>query len=329
MAQKKIASTMMILLMTLALVSCGGKSQASSVSAGTEAGTSAPQSSPNKGQAMAPAETAEAKFTGQAGWNFSRYGGWIENKWDSDMFPVSSPAMPEGTLADQTYYKGADDESMSSDQAGRLYFSDSRFELWQVSFFCEQEQLDALFADIESKGFAGGKISGYNPAYDFSGNGYYLYLETRDNYSSNDYTYSCLMIIAKPTFPVPKTFQGTKLPQVGIILQDFTNPESYTSIAYDTEYNEVEWIYDFIEDKGDLPYHFDIWYNYVGTTSEDAKNWAHDLVAAGWKLRYEYDDDNGYRAAGEKDGIFFKCSYIDYDSLLEIGFASMMESLDY
>lgn len=335
----------LVSFLSILIMSCGGKSADKSdttvknISTATtesrvsaEPVSAAKPTAPSSGatKQTAAIETAEGKFGNKEGWNFSRYGGWADHKWDSDVLPASIPSMPDGALADQTYYKGVDNESMFTSEAGRLRFSDSRFEKWDISFYCEQEQIDTLLADIKANGFVGGSVSGYHTTYDFVGNGYYLYLEFRGNYVDNGYSYSCSMIVAKPIFQMPKTFQGAKLPQTGAIIEDFTNEESYWTYAYDENGDEVEWKYDFLKDKGSLPPYFEVWYRYVGATEEDAKAWAYSLYDDGWAKTYEHESDmSGYSAGGTQDGLYFVSKFIDYDNLMEIGFSNVEESLNY
>ena len=319
-------------ILSILIVSCGGKpaDTADAASKNIPTAASTKQASPSGiAKQEASAETAEVKFKDREGWNFSRYGGWIDGTWDSGILPADIPTAPEGSLTDQTFYKGVDNEALFDNQVGRLYFSDSRFEEWSISFFCDDEQLDALLSEFKANGFSLGMYDDADTTYEFVGGGYYGIVNVRENYTSNNYKYSCYLAVTRPTFGRPRTFRGAEFPQVGVILENFSDKDSYYAYGYDTEGNEVELDYDFLTDKGDLPVQFAVWSTYAGTTAQDAKDWAHGLYNDGWKKTYEYEEEGGYDAGGSKDGIYFRIHYTGYDSLMEAGFASMAEHLDY
>ena len=65
------------------------------------------------------------------------------------------------------------------------------------------------------------------------------------------------------------------------------------------------------------------------TVSQDAMDYATELKDLGWEVEWESNEENGYRCALKKDGVYAVSNYMADDQALQVGFSDMIENLSY
>ena len=268
------------------------------------------------------------------GWDKNPYSWWIDGKWDSSVLPKCVPTEVDGVKPDQTYYKDNSQDVLNQYyQIGSIYFKDSNFEKWGLSFYCTDEQLNTFVKEMKTKGFYGGITnSGTYPEYEWIGNGYYAYMRVNDYAMGQEgYKNLAMFSITNDSPPRPKAFKNTKLPDFGWVTQDYTDGVGF---GYNKgNDNSVENFYDIFKDSGNLPTEgWSFWVYYFGVSVEKAKEYAQNLVKQGWKITNEdtYSGGEGYSCSLEKDGIVGGLQIGGEGSYtLGVGFGSQGEYLFY
>lgn len=319
----------LVLTMLAISVSCGGKAEGSF--SGGESRTTPPEvvgQRISSDDTQVPKNTAKAIIGDRENWNLYRFGGAAYNVWDSEVLPAFFPKEIEGVKVDQTGYKGIGDESMIDDKVGNMRFSDSGYEEWNLSFYSTEEQFRRFLDELAANGFVGGMTDNHPLVHEFVGNDCYLFMRVNDGITGEE-GYTCLVMCSMTPLilELPRTFRGTLLPQVGAVLVDYaTGGRAY---GYDAAYDDVEIAYDFLADKGTLPTHYHVLFEYVGTTVEDARSWFNSRLKDGWTMDYESGvDDGAYHAVATKGDLFMRCTYGNRSHTLLVGFATMMELLE-
>ncbi|MCL2107380.1 MAG: hypothetical protein FWH26_10050 [Oscillospiraceae bacterium] len=311
---KKILALALALLLALGLFACGG----------TDEGGGTPAGNNSKDKSDTPVNLKMPE-----GWDENPYGWWIEGKWDSSVLPDCVPNEIAGVEVDQTTYKTKAQDTLSgSYDVGAMSFPDKGYEAWGLSFYCTDEQLAAFAAEMTGKGFLGGQTGdGSYPEYEWAGNGYYAFMRV-NNYAMHEGYGNLAMFSITPAdaHPRPKAFQGTKLPDIGMVLWDYSDGVGY---GWDAQ-GEVENFWNVITDKGALPAEgWGFWLEYFGTTEEQARAYVQDMTRQGWTIDYE-NTEYGYTCQLSKDGIVAGVrDGHEGRYKLGIGFASMGEALWY
>jgi len=350
---KKLVTIALAMVLALSLLTaCGGNSNSNNTpssgnTSGSSTSTTSASSTPSGGltdkeiqDANDAMDQLEAWAKAQ-GWDDNQYGNWIYGVWDSDVLPGCVPKEIEGVKADQTTYKEKRHDTYNGDyHVGSMGFPDQKYEVWGVSFYCDDDQLDAFIGAIEAGGFFGGQteVSEYAPTWEWIGNGYYAHLYVNAQISGEEgyNKLASFYITETRQTPRPSSFQGLKLPDVGEYL-------SYTpdgiGFGWDTASdNSVENFWDPYADKGTLPDQWYVWYNFFGVTVDQAKAYAQQLVSQGWTVEYENNDDYGwgetprpaYSCQLIKNGIYAAVSVNDYSVYgIDVRFGTMAESLYY
>lgn len=314
--------------MTLTVVSitlsCGGRSTGvrAEVGAATEPES---QKTVRSEEPAAVEDTARFIIGDKEGWNLYRFGGTAYNVWDSDILPDFFPREVVGVKVDQTGYKGVCDESMIDNKVGNMHFPDSRYEEWSLSFYSSETQFRKFHDALAMNGFVGGMTDSCPSVYEFVGNGCYLYMRVNDGIPGEDgYTRLVMCSMTPLSLKRPSMFRGTPLPETGATLVDDGD-----MCGYDDELNEVVIPYDFLSDTGTLPPHYSVFFEYVGTTVEDAKAWYRARIGDGWTSDYENESAVGsYRATCSRDGLYLLCSAESYNNTVVVGFATMPGMLE-
>ena len=133
-----------------------------------------------------------------------------------------------------------------------------------------------------------------------------------------------------PASERPKEVMDVELPDFGL----FTSEVEYcVSYAYDEDFNEVDFEYDFMKGKGEFPAYYSVWFNYSGVTREQYDDYIDELRKEGFEDwdEYENSDYDGYYVTFQKDGMWMGV-YFNYqgaDYYLTIAIVSEPESLYY
>ena len=278
---------------------------------------------------MAQTKTASsgAEVKLPEGWSTYRLYSNIDRVWDSSVLPAVVPKEIPGVLVGETQYKSFDQESLQDRHSvGRMEFPDSRYEEWGLRFQCTKAQLNTFLSAISANGFIGGETEDQPLTYEFAGKGYYaaLYAWGAEN---KTFDHSVAFQITPAVHALPKTFFGTKLPQVGIATESYDNWELQ---AYDDN-GETTSDYNLKTDKGKLPKYYVAWFTYYFITENDIRAYVKQMQSEGWVVKYTVEDDKnyGYAAKLDKDGMFAYCKHNAYDFEFELSFSNVEEMLTY
>ncbi len=331
---KRLVTLLLALMMVLSLASCAKKDEGGDNSNGTTS-----TSTPDKdGESAAGNESSKADDAGDKtetvlpeGWDENRYGMYIYEVWDAEFLPDVMPAAPEGIEVDQTVFKDYKHDTMSGGYGiGPISYENyDDYREYGVSFYCTVEQLDAFFAAAEAKGFVGGNTtnreedSWWEEVY-YNESGWYMYVTFKPSTYNDEYDGFASVSLTDSVYKRPTSISGNPLPQKGMPGYDFIN-DCY---IYTAEYDAVDFD---IDDTFPTDKDYSMFLDYYGTTAEYAKTYTAELVAAGWTVTQgdQMQEDGGYYALLEKDGQYAQVDFIEYDGILQIGFASMVEFLQY
>ena len=268
------------------------------------------------------------------GWDQNPYGAWIDKVWDSAVLPACVPKEIPGVQVEQTTWKTPAHETMSNrNEVGRMQFADSRFEKWGLGFDCKEEQAAAFLKALTDNGFFGGQIndsSGFTE-HAYVGNGYYAYARVSTNYMGSalqaGFNQNVIFSITPIIHQLPKSFNSWPLPQVGAALEPYNDwAVQYWDEKID-DYGNAKW--DLQADKGALPAkNWTAWFDYFGVSNDQAKAYAKELEAAGWKITYQSEDDGQYYCQLQKDKLW-AALFFDGAFYLRVGFSDVAESLSY
>ena len=267
--------------------------------------------------------------TGPAGWEWKGDYGWIEGVWDSDVLPENFPKEIEGVKVDDMWYYGYGAER-SSKTIGHMDFATYDYEEWELSFFATDDQLAAFEKALADNGFLGTKeddqLMGLHGI--CTDSEIYLYYSI-DESEDADYPWEIWCDMTVFDCKYPKYFESLELPQFGL----FTTEDANDRIiyAYDEEYNDVEFTYDF--EKGQavdgLPAYLLMEFYYSGVSRADYDAYITKLRGenyAGWEEReygegflvtFRYQDYYcavDYECNGDDYVVWFKIA-CDWESL--------------
>jgi len=235
---------------------------------------------------------------GPEGWVWQEDHGWIDRVWDSDTLPENFPKEIPGVWVEDTWYYGygCEDRYMGA-RVGNMYFEDWDFEQWQLTFDATDDQLAQFEQALLDNGFLGEKTEDeYQGTYAEVTDGeiylyYFLDESDRDGYDWNVY---CNMTI--PGYEYPLFFEAIELPMLGLFMAE--DPNDCLIYAYDEEFNEVEYEYDFADGRGYgdaayVMYHF----NYMGVSREmydEYIDYLRTLKTEEWDEYVYSEEDDSY-----------------------------------
>lgn len=316
-----VGLTLTVVSITL---SCGGRSTGVRIEVGADIEPE-PRKTVRSEELVAAEDTARFIIGTKEGWSLYRFGGSAYDVWDGDVLPEFFPGEIVGVKVDQTGYKGVGDESMIDDKVGNMYFPDSRYEEWSLSFYSTEAQFQEFYDALAANGFIGGMTDGYPLVHEFVGNGCYLYMRVNDGIAGEGgYTRLVMCSLTPLSLARPHMFHGTPLLETGAALVDDGDMR-----GYDDELNEVEFCYDFLSDTGKLPPHYSVSFEYIGTTVENIRAWYHGRLMDGWTPDYETENvDGSFCAMCSRDDLYMYCSAENYSNTAIVGFATSPETLN-
>lgn len=264
------------------------------------------------------------------GWNWNDGHGWIDGVWDSNMLPDNFPKEIEGVKVRETeYYKAG--EKRYSARVGDLYFDDYNYEEWQLTFYASAKQVEEFQQALTDNGFVGTYYEDYNSdSYIVSDGEIYLYYVVYPESGDGNYEREVWCDMTIPVYERPKEVVDVELPEFGL----FTNIIEYcVGYAYDENFNDVEFEYDFIEGKGSFPAYYNVWFDYMGVTREQYDEYISELRNKGYEDWDEYgnSDYDGYYVTFQKDGVWIGIyyNYQGEEYYMTVAIASEPESLYY
>jgi predicted small secreted protein len=330
---KKIFTIALVLTLVFSFAACNGKKGGGNTSGGRSVSGS-----------FAGAEEAGDKLEQWAraqGWDENSYGNYIYGVWDSGVLPGCVPKEIPGVKVEQTTYKEKRHDVYSQNyHVGAMEFPNRGYEEWGVSFDCTKTQLNAFIAAMEANGFYGGQVevSNYSPAWAWAGNGYYAYLYLNAQAADDEYDagFASFDITQANQLPRPKSFSGTKLPDAGVVLGDYSEGVGY---GWDSKTNDtVEYFWNPYTDKGTLPDDWYVWFDYFGATIAEGKAYTKNMVSQGWEIAYENEWNNEwdtfntlcYTAQLKKGDLHAAVSVNDYGYYnMAVRFGTMSDALYY
>ena len=217
---------------------------------------------------------------------------------------------------------------------GNLSFPDKNYEEHMVIFTCTPDALNEFLSGIETGGFSGGlyEIDPNNKSrYEWVGNGYYAHMISYADWDDEN-VINVEFTITPTKNPLPKSFQGTKLPDFGMVMYY----EEFGGVGWENDESEDDF-WDIYNDKGDLPAeHWYVWFSYDFVTPDDAKGYVQSLVSQGWELIYDdetttWDGESPYYYAQLKKGEIFAAVDAPYDGRnnIAVRFGTVAELLYY
>lgn len=146
----------------------------------------------------------------------------------------------------------------------------------------------------------------------------------RNSVAEDNYEYSVSVSATDCLFALPATIDGIPLPQCGMTDTDYT--KTYTIQDFTDGYEDVD--FNLASDK--LPEaNYAAWFDYHCATNQDAMDYASKLKDLGWEVVWESNEENGYRCALKKNGVYAVSNYIADDCALRVGFSDIIENLTY
>ena|GEM_PF-2463520 len=275
------------------------------------------------------------------GWTDSDYGASVYGVWDSSVLPACVPTEPTGGVkVDRTEYKQLHHETFSENyHVGKINFADKAYERWMVMFACTETQLEEFVNGLGINGFESIYYDNdwSSDEYDFWGSGYYAYMTVNDSWDENsEYPKNVTFEITYDNYNKhPKTFQGTKLPDFGIVCEPYNELTGIGWNETDGEWEDVGEFWDAHKDSGTLPSDWSVWFNYFGVTLQQGKDYVQQLVSEGWTIAYEQEDKDWegrdvYYAQLNKDGITAAVDTpYDGQKNMAVRFGTTAESLYY
>ncbi len=327
---KKLLGLILVFTLLLSLAACGEGSteQTEKPTEGNDTILS-PEESEDLDQALEDLDDAVEQLEAlmPEGWDENDYGAYIYDVWDSEFLPDCFPEAPEGIKVDQTNFKDYTHDTLNGSYAvGPIYYeSKEDYREYGVSFYANQEQLDAFTQGVEAKGMKGGLIDdGEWIYYDYFGNGWFMEIFVREALSEDDYQYSVSVSATDSLFELPEAIDGIPLPQCGMTETDYNL--YYTIQDFTNGYEDVD--FDLSSDPLPAEY-YAAWFNYYCAENQDAIDYAQQLKELGWEVEWESEGEDGYRCCLHKDGVYAISNYYSYDCMLEVGFSDMVENLTY
>jgi hypothetical protein len=269
------------------------------------------------------------------GWTESDYGNSIYGVWDSDVLPDCVPKEIPGVKTDETTYKEKHHEKSYNNEheLGRINFESKDYEEWGVDFNATKAQFDTFISELEKNGFYGGQTSDsqYNIEYSFLGNGYYAYIYLIE-VDDGEFDYWVYFSMVKDDInPYPKSFNGTKLPTVGVV--SWIEGEYFGYGWDDALDEEVEGFWDPYKDTGKLPNGgWSLWYEYYVVSEAQVKEYVKSMESQGWTIEYEdqYYEDYGYTYHMKKGDMVASVDYeLNGKYSMSVGFGSSSDYLWY
>ncbi len=329
---KKAFIFFLAFLMALSLVGCTAKEPANdntSVSDETKSDNSKTDDSKGNTESGNVSDILKPD-----GWDENPYGMYIYDVWDDDFLPDCMPAPIEGIKVDSTTFKDYKHDTMNSDYSvGPLWFESAEdYREYGLTFYSTVEKLDEFVEAVKAKGFVGGETTdreqdNWWEFYFYNETGWFMYIFYKNTTYEEGFDGIVSVSLTDSVFQRPASVSGNPLPQKGMPESDYT--KGY--YIFDENYDEVD--FDLAKDSFPADEHYSIFFGYYGITAKDSKEYAAELVAAGWAIEQEKDntesEENDYYALLIKDGKYAQVSYMPYDGILQVGFASMAESLQY
>ncbi len=346
---KKLVAFALVMMLTLSLAACGAKDAVQDAVRGVSG--DAPSGADASGTVIDQKDLDDLdealsdtmKYLKSLGLEEDEFGFTEYGVWNTDLLPDCLPDEPSNGVIeiDRTEFKDKNHEEMMVDRAGGEYhvgnisFPDKKYDRHMVLLTCTKDAILEFADAMKAAGFEYGEIipDSYETVIEWLGNGYYVHLSASgdwDNDSDNFWT----SISATSTLgnPHPKTFNGTPLPTVGIV-PEYTEFAGY---AYDEATGESKnEFWDVYNDKGDFVGDWNVWYEYTFVTTDQARDYVHSLVAAGWTMGYDGNEPNSYSddvyyAQLSKDGVYaaVDACYDGYNNLA-VRFGSYAELLYY
>jgi hypothetical protein len=298
MKMKKVVLLALALILALSLAACDGNS-------GNSGGNTAPSGNTRSGDTNTTSPSSrdgdidEAisrlnEYLKSLGLEEDEYGFTQYGVWNSDLLPDCVPAAPSGVIdVDRTEYKDKKHEDMMAGLGagygvGNLSFPDKNYEEHMVMFTCTPAALAEFLDGIDANGFKGGlyEVDPNNKSrYEWVGNGYYAHMISYEDW--DDKNIISVELVLTPTLnPFPKSFQGTPLPDFGLIM----SYEEFGGYGWEND-DSVDNFWDKYNDKGDLPEYWNIWYEYDFVTMDEAKAYVQKMTSNGWEIAYESEEE--------------------------------------
>ncbi len=266
------------------------------------------------------------------GWDENDYGMYIYDVWDSDFLPDIMPAPVEGIKVDQTNFKDYKHKVMNDDfSVGPIWYeSYEDYREYSVSFEANVAQLDEFIAAVREKGFVGNEST--NREEDewwelefYHEDGWFMYITFRQSTYNQEYDGHVGVSLTDSVFERPAAVDGIPLPNKGMPAYNYTE---YSTILTGAE-GEID--FDLAKDSIPADDDYVIWFSYYGTEAADSKEYAATLVGEGWEIVQEDDNtaEGDYYALLKKGEDYAQVDFISYDGILEVGFSSMVENLQY
>ena len=324
---KKLLAILLAAMMLLSLAACGGDADKPSDSKTDDSAASQTESKGDVNLSDLDSALSQLEQLLPDGWDENNYGAYIYNVWDSEFLPDCFPEAPEGIKVDQTTFKDYKHDRLNGSYAvGPLnYDSKEDYREYGVSFYANREHIDAFIAAVEANGMKGGIFDdGEWTFYNYFGNGWFMEIFVRSSVSEDDYEYTVSVSATDSLFELPQAIDGIPLPQCGMTDSDYN--ENYTIQDFTNGYEDV----DFDLGNDELPEeNYAAWFEYYCATNQDAMDYATELKGLGWEVEWESNEENGYRCALKKDGVYAVSNYMADDQALQVGFSDMIENLSY